>query len=64
MTLSYYQGGALRWMFGCLGLTTLILLWMTLHDPRPRVPDPQWSDPEAEKEQQALRAQIALDTQS
>jgi apolipoprotein N-acyltransferase len=50
-------------MLACLGLTTLVLLWMTLHDPHPRGPAPQWSDPEAEKTQEALKAQIALDTQ-
>ncbi|KAJ5537850.1 hypothetical protein N7494_007329 [Penicillium frequentans] len=36
---------------------------MTLHDPHPQQPELQWSDPEAEKNQEALRAQIALDTQ-
>lgn len=63
MALSCYQGGALRWMLGCLGLTTLVLLWTTLHDPHPQQPELQWSDPEAEKTQEALKAQIAMDIQ-
>lgn len=50
-------------MLVCLGLTTLVLLWMTLHETSPRGPDPHGSDPEAEKNQEALKAQIALETQ-